>query len=173
MMDDPCVPCPSCGGLLLVTRHEPSTLAIFVGGFGFFALILRLCFSSHSVSFCNHPLFFLAHTTYCIYYTQIKPDGVQRGIVGNIISRFETKGYKLVAMKTKQATKELLEEHYKDLVKKVCLNGVWRCVMIALRGRIVPREYRSIILDVSSVLLFAHSWICLLLYFAFYIFDSS
>ena len=50
---------------------------------------------------------------------QIKPDGVQRGLVGNIISRFESKGYKLVAMKTKQATKELLEEHYKDLVKKV------------------------------------------------------
>ena len=43
---------------------------------------------------------------------------VQRGIVGNIISRFETKGYKLAAMKTKQASKELLEEHYKDLVEK-------------------------------------------------------
>lgn len=42
----------------------------------------------------------------------------QRGIVGNIISRFEQKGYKLCAMKTKQATKELLEEHYKDLVEK-------------------------------------------------------
>ena len=49
---------------------------------------------------------------------QIKPDGVQRGIVGNIISRFEQKGYKLSAMKTKQATKELLEEHYCDLVEK-------------------------------------------------------
>ena len=42
----------------------------------------------------------------------------QRGIVGNIISRFEQKGYKLCAMKTKQATKELLEQHYKDLVEK-------------------------------------------------------
>ena len=45
-------------------------------------------------------------------YVMIKPDGVQRGIVGNIISRFETKGYKLVALKTKQATKELLDTHY-------------------------------------------------------------
>ena len=52
------------------------------------------------------------------FYSQIKPDGVQRGIVGQIVSRFEQKGYKLVAMKTKQATKELLEEHYKDLVEK-------------------------------------------------------
>lgn len=43
---------------------------------------------------------------------------MQRGIVGNIISRFEQKGYKLVAMKTKQADTELLEKHYKDLVKK-------------------------------------------------------
>jgi nucleoside-diphosphate kinase len=29
----------------------------------------------------------------------IKPDGVQRGLVGEVISRFEKKGYKLVAMK--------------------------------------------------------------------------
>jgi nucleoside-diphosphate kinase len=43
---------------------------------------------------------------------------MQRGIVGNIIGRFETKGYKLAALKTKRATKELLEEHYKDLVEK-------------------------------------------------------
>lgn len=34
------------------------------------------------------------------------------------MSRFETKGYKLVAMKTKMATPEILDEHYKDLVDK-------------------------------------------------------
>jgi len=51
-------------------------------------------------------------------FYQIKPDGVQRGIVGNIVSRFETKGYQLIAMKTKMASKELLESHYKDLVDK-------------------------------------------------------
>mmetsp|Transcript_37944 Transcript_37944/g.42766 ORF Transcript_37944/g.42766 Transcript_37944/m.42766 type:complete len:92 (-) Transcript_37944:43-318(-) len=51
-------------------------------------------------------------------YIMIKPDGVQRGIVGNIIGRFETKGYKLTAMKTKQASTELLETHYSDLVEK-------------------------------------------------------
>ena len=43
---------------------------------------------------------------------------MQRGLVGQIINRFETKGYKLAAMKTKQASKELLEQHYKDLVEK-------------------------------------------------------
>mmetsp|Transcript_21425 Transcript_21425/g.51792 ORF Transcript_21425/g.51792 Transcript_21425/m.51792 type:complete len:191 (+) Transcript_21425:39-611(+) len=51
-------------------------------------------------------------------YIMIKPDGVQRGIVGNIVSRFETKGYKLSAMKTKQASQELLDTHYCDLVEK-------------------------------------------------------
>jgi nucleoside-diphosphate kinase len=43
---------------------------------------------------------------------------VQRGLVGQIINRFETKGYRLAALKTKQASKELLEKHYKDLVEK-------------------------------------------------------
>ena len=51
-------------------------------------------------------------------YIMIKPDGVQRGIVGDIVSRFENKGYKLAAMKTKMATKELLDTHYGDLVDK-------------------------------------------------------
>ena len=36
----------------------------------------------------------------------IKPDGVQRGLVGTIISRFETKGFKLVALKLAQPGKE-------------------------------------------------------------------
>ena len=32
-------------------------------------------------------------------YIMIKPDGVQRDLIGQIIARFETKGFKLVAMK--------------------------------------------------------------------------
>lgn len=35
-------------------------------------------------------------------FIMIKPDGVQRGLVGEIIRRFEAKGFKLVAMKMKQ-----------------------------------------------------------------------
>lgn len=38
--------------------------------------------------------------------------------MGSIVSRFEQKGYQLRALKTKQATPELLEQHYKDLVSK-------------------------------------------------------
>jgi len=42
----------------------------------------------------------------------IKPDGVQRGLIGEIISRFEKKGLKVVAMKLVSVSKELAEKHY-------------------------------------------------------------
>ena len=45
-------------------------------------------------------------------FVMIKPDGVQRGLVGNIISRFEQKGIKLVAMKLVSVSKDLAEKHY-------------------------------------------------------------
>ncbi|KAK4375819.1 hypothetical protein RND71_006496 [Anisodus tanguticus] len=51
-------------------------------------------------------------------YIMIKPDGVQRGLVGEIISRFERKGFKLTGLKLFQCPKELAEEHYKDLQSK-------------------------------------------------------
>ena len=40
----------------------------------------------------------------------LQPDGVQRGLVGTIISRFEARGFKLIAMKFVQATTEHLEK---------------------------------------------------------------
>ncbi|KAL4285348.1 hypothetical protein GQ457_16G031580 [Hibiscus cannabinus] len=51
-------------------------------------------------------------------YIMVKPDGVQRGLVGEIISRFERKGFKLTGLKLFQCPKELAEEHYKDLKGK-------------------------------------------------------
>ncbi|XP_013873646.1 nucleoside diphosphate kinase B [Austrofundulus limnaeus] len=48
-------------------------------------------------------------------FIAIKPDGVQRGIIGEIIKRFETKGFKLVGMKMLQASENLLMDHYADL----------------------------------------------------------
>ena len=44
-------------------------------------------------------------------FIMIKPDGVQRGLVAKIIARFEEKGFKLVAMKFSQPSKEHLETH--------------------------------------------------------------
>lgn len=42
----------------------------------------------------------------------IKPDGIQRGLIGEIIKRYERVGLKLVAMKMMKATPELIEKHY-------------------------------------------------------------
>ena len=44
----------------------------------------------------------------------IKPDVLQRQIVGEILSRFERKGYKITAMKMLNATREQVGEHYVD-----------------------------------------------------------
>lgn len=51
-------------------------------------------------------------------YIMVKPDGVQRGLVGDIISRFEKKGFKLKGLKFFHCPAELAEEHYKDLKGK-------------------------------------------------------
>jgi nucleoside-diphosphate kinase len=45
-------------------------------------------------------------------FLAIKPDGVQRGLVGEIIGRFEAKGFTLVGMKLITASRELAEQHY-------------------------------------------------------------
>ncbi|HEY57267.1 MAG TPA: nucleoside-diphosphate kinase [Anaerolineae bacterium] len=42
----------------------------------------------------------------------VKPDGVQRGLVGEIIARLERRGLKLVAAKFMQVSRELAEQHY-------------------------------------------------------------
>jgi nucleoside-diphosphate kinase len=44
----------------------------------------------------------------------VKPDGVQRGLIGEIISRWERRGFKLVAMKLTKASRELAEKHYAE-----------------------------------------------------------
>lgn len=44
----------------------------------------------------------------------IKPDGVKRNLIGEIISRIETKGYSVVAIKKFTPTRELLAEHYAE-----------------------------------------------------------
>ena len=47
-------------------------------------------------------------------FIAVKPDAVQRGLVGEILSRFERKGFKLVAMKLVSPTTDLLETHYEE-----------------------------------------------------------
>lgn len=51
-------------------------------------------------------------------FIMIKPDGVQRNLVGEVIKRFEQKGFKLVGLKLMSVPRELAEEHYGDLSTK-------------------------------------------------------
>ncbi|HWE88111.1 MAG TPA: nucleoside-diphosphate kinase [Pseudonocardiaceae bacterium] len=44
----------------------------------------------------------------------VKPDGVGRGLVGEVISRIERKGLKLVALELRQVERSLAEEHYAE-----------------------------------------------------------
>eukprot|EP00657_Telonema_sp_P-1_P002556 TRINITY_DN15921_c0_g1_i1.p2 TRINITY_DN15921_c0_g1~~TRINITY_DN15921_c0_g1_i1.p2 ORF type:complete len:192 (-),score=66.24 TRINITY_DN15921_c0_g1_i1:11-586(-) len=57
-------------------------------------------------------------------FIAVKPDGVQRALVGDIIARFENRGYKLVALKMVTPTKKFAQEHYADLSKKGFFNAL-------------------------------------------------
>ena len=48
----------------------------------------------------------------------VKPDGVRRGLVGEVISRIETKGYAIDSLRMLQADRALLEKHYAEHVGK-------------------------------------------------------
>lgn len=55
-------------------------------------------------------------------FIAVKPDGVKRGLIGNIVDRFERKGYKIIAMKMLQPTKEIAAKHYAEHVGKPFYN---------------------------------------------------
>ena len=48
----------------------------------------------------------------------LKPDCVQRRMMGRVISRFEDKGYNIIAMKMMQITPDLAKQHYAEHVEK-------------------------------------------------------
>ncbi|WP_456369907.1 nucleoside-diphosphate kinase [Geoglobus sp.] len=47
-------------------------------------------------------------------FVMVKPDGVQRGLIGEVISRLERKGLKIVAMKMLRIPREMAETHYAE-----------------------------------------------------------
>ncbi len=51
-------------------------------------------------------------------FVMLKPDTLQRGIVGEVISRLEKKGLKLIAMKMIKLNDDILKEHYKHHLDK-------------------------------------------------------
>lgn len=71
-------------------------------------------------------------------FVMVKPDGVQRGLVGGILHRFERKGLKLVGAQLLQVPQSLAEEHYaehkerpffKDLVSFITSSPVFAMVL--------------------------------------------
>ena len=70
----------------------------------------------------------------------LKPDAVQRGLMGRIISRFEEKGLQIVGAKLTQITPELAAQHYKDHVSKPFYPGLVKfmtsspVLVLAVRG---------------------------------------
>ena len=57
-------------------------------------------------------------------FLALKPDTVQRGLIGNVISRLEEKGFKLVAMKFMKVSNELAQKHYSEHKDKPFFNGL-------------------------------------------------
>ena len=70
----------------------------------------------------------------------VKPDGVARGLVGEIIARIESKGYVIADLKMMQADEKLLKEHYKDLVEKPFFPGL---LSYMTSGPVVPMVWEG------------------------------
>lgn len=61
-------------------------------------------------------------------FVMLKPDAVQRGLVGELINRFERRGLRIVAMKMVQVTPEFAQKHYAAHVGKSFFNGLIRYI---------------------------------------------
>ncbi|MGB3693496.1 MAG: nucleoside-diphosphate kinase [Spirulinaceae cyanobacterium] len=57
-------------------------------------------------------------------FVMIKPDGVQRGLVGEVVKRLETKGFTLVGLKMMAVDRELAEKHYDVHKEKAFFKGL-------------------------------------------------
>ncbi|KAF9354263.1 nucleoside diphosphate kinase [Mortierella sp. AD094] len=57
-------------------------------------------------------------------YIMVKPDGVDRGLVGEVIKRFENKGFQLLALELQKPGRAHLEKHYADLSAKPFFGGL-------------------------------------------------
>ncbi len=57
-------------------------------------------------------------------YAMVKPDGVKRGLVGDVVKRLEQKGFKIVGMKLMQIPRETAEKHYGEHQGKPFFEGL-------------------------------------------------
>lgn len=57
-------------------------------------------------------------------YAMVKPDGVKRGLVGEVVGRLEAKGFRIVGMKLMQIPRETAERHYGEHAGKPFYEGL-------------------------------------------------
>lgn len=82
-------------------------------------------------------------------FAMIKPDAVQRGLVGTIIARYEAKGLRIAGMKIMQVTDEIAKQHYAEHVEKPFFPGLLRyitsgpVVALVLEGKNAVEEVRK------------------------------
>lgn len=82
-------------------------------------------------------------------FAMIKPDAVQRGLVGNIIARYEAKGLRVAGMKIMQVTEEIAKQHYAEHVEKPFFPGLLSyitsgpVVALVLEGKNAVAEVRK------------------------------
>lgn len=81
----------------------------------------------------------------------LKPDALQRDLLGEIISRFERKGFKIIGLKLIRLTDELLNIHYAHLSDKPFFDGLKKFMMqtpvvgLVLEGFDAVSEVRKIV----------------------------
>ena len=63
-------------------------------------------------------------------FVAVKPDGVQRGLIGRIIERFENAGLKIVGLKMIQIDKDFAKKHYKAHVEKRLKNLLLKALLL-------------------------------------------
>ncbi|HWQ65140.1 MULTISPECIES: nucleoside-diphosphate kinase [Methanospirillum] len=84
-------------------------------------------------------------------FLMVKPDGVQRGLVGEIISRFERRGFKLVAAKFERLPDARVMEHYAEHVQKPFFPGLKAyitsgpCFLMVFAGKNIVKISRDMI----------------------------
>ena len=77
-------------------------------------------------------------------FVAIKPDGVKRGLIGRILSRFEDKGFKIVGMKLLQVTPELAAKHYEEHLGKPFYNRLIYYITSAPIVAMVVEGYNAV-----------------------------
>ena len=84
-------------------------------------------------------------------FIAIKPDGVQRGLTGAIIARFEQRGFKIVAAKMLMVSKELAEAHYAEHAAKPFFPGLVEFITSAPVVGVVLEAPNAIVLSRAMI----------------------